>query len=161
MGKRRLKQILETKTGEEDLILNIPHPVLPPRLQEKSQNRNLLLILDTDFQIRARWEGTKRGERMAFTPKAASHLLKEVRRNMQAFSQDLFVFGNFVRANGEHPIDGSKLDDPSSAREPKQAERHEIIVLYDSEEGKKAEPSPKNHRVKEVGGESPLPFFDW
>jgi len=95
----------------------LPHPLLPPRFQDLSEDRNMILFLDQDMTLHVRWEGARIHEHHPLTPGAVNRLVKEVLRNMSKYRKDLEIFNRFVRQNAEQPFEDDRPLDPFRFKE--------------------------------------------
>lgn len=148
MKKKPLAELLEEDCGLKDFHLILPHPLLPPRFREKSEQRNMILLLDRELTLHVRWEGARMHEHWPLTPAEAVRLIREVLSRLTIYRQELNTFSRFVAEAAEQPFEAKRFDAyeeevsvPSPAlRTPQQVSRFFM-------------PS----RVLEMGGESPLP----
>ena len=161
MRKRKLRQLLEEKCGEEDFQFIIPHPLLPPRFRDLSENRNMILVLDMDLTLHVRWEGALSDEHLPLTPGELKRLLSEVNRKITTYRRDLSTFGKFAVENSEQPFEDPRNDPVYSPREPQPAtkeleeDKSEIIAVIN--ESNELVSGTMEEVMKELGGESPLP----
>jgi len=142
---------LERLGGEEEIHFVIPYPFLPPRFRKISQERNLLLCMDTDFGTIGKWEGSHYQEWLPFTPRGAYRLMMEVLKNMRRYAEDCFSFAAFVEENGCIIDSNPGAEDESSRRpdrDPEEIKTEKRIIKA----------SVKIERDQEVlGGEPPVP----
>lgn len=146
----KLKRLLEDLVGEQKMEWVIPHPFLPPRYRKICENRNMVLILSPNYTLHIRWEGARRGERISPTPGEVRRLLREVKRNISKYNQELKVFSKFVDEWAEEPNSDPVKDDPSSTREPRKAE------LLEEDPQTPETFSRRVGSITEMGGEAPI-----
>lgn len=158
----QLRKVLEDKVGEEEIRFTIPHPFLPPRFQEISEGRNMIVLLDRDFMLHVRWEGALSAEHHPLSPGDVRRLLKDVFRRMSTYRRDLEVFGRFANEYGERPFDDHRNDpvewerEAEPAKDPEEEEEDsEVTAEIDAEELR------LSMEAAEMGGESPMPEFDY
>jgi len=148
-----LRKLLEEEAGWEEFQMIIPHPFLPPRFQNLSENRNMILLLDRDMTLHVRWEGSRIHEHHPLTPGAVNRLVKEVLRKMSKYRGELEVFNRFIQRNAEQPFDDPRALDPIRFKVRKLPPAGKIEEKEDTAIEVTARiqlPSP------ELGGESPM-----
>lgn len=152
--ERKLELLLE-EDNDQALEFVLPYPFLPPSLLQHAAHRNLLLYLDENLEVSARWEGSRRGKEIELSPKKASRLLEYTLRKMRAYAVDAFALATFVYENATESEAEVGGDDTSSRREIKLPEEQEPAEQREFPDS--GNPPPPMSR--EIGGESPLP--DW
>lgn len=111
MRASQLRQLLEDKTGEEQLEFRVPNIFLPPRFRELSEGRDLLLMMDDDLTIHIRWHGQDFHEHHPLTPGASRRLVGEIMRYMTKYRKHLKVFGKFIYEYAEQPWNEKRYHD--------------------------------------------------
>lgn len=158
-----LRQLLDDEAGWEEFEMIIPHPFLPPRFREMSENRNMILLLDRDMTLHIRWEGSRMHEHHPLTPRSARRLVREVLKRMTTYRADLQVFSRFFEQNAEQPFDDPRAPDPLRFKEREMPpaskiedpEEHEVVAEVEIEEQLEAERMIELERM-DIGGESPM-----
>jgi hypothetical protein len=157
----RLREMLDEDAGWQDFQMVIPAPFLPPRFQELSNGRNMILLLDRDLTLHVRWVGARMHEHRPLTPGGARRLVREVLNRMTKYRRDLQVFARFVDQEAEQPFDDPRFPDPiriSDKRELPPASKIEEdgAVEISASVSEIREQLEAEHLV-EAGGESPMP----
>lgn len=152
----KFRKLLDRMAGEREIEFLIPHPFLPPRLQEVAERRNMILLFDRDFTLHVRWEGARRGEWHSITPGEARQIIASARRLLTRYRTELLAFEGFIRATAEQPFDHPRFDPPSDLKKlPKPKIREE--GTSDSVTVITAEISAAANQ----GGESPFPDMEY
>jgi len=131
----------------------LPHPLLPPRFQDLSEDRNMILSLDQDLTLHVRWEGARIHEHHPLTPGAVNRLVKEVLRNMSKYRKDLEIFNRFVRQTAEQPFEDDRPLDPYHFKERELPPAEKIA---EEEEDHTIEITADVRLPDELGGEGPM-----
>jgi hypothetical protein len=121
VAKKSLTEFLEEEAGMEEFRFVLPHPFLPPRFQEVSQSRNLILLLDRDLTLHLRWEGARRHKHWPLTPRAAAGLIRDVLSRMTAYRKDMQDFSRFIERVAEQPFEDPRYDAVTKDVSPKPA----------------------------------------
>lgn len=161
-----LRALLEEEAGWEEFQMNIPHPFLPPRYQELSNNRNMILVLDRDMTLHVRWEGSRLHEHHPLTPRATRHLIREVLARMTKYRREIQVFSRFIEQSAELPFDDPRALDPIRIKEREFPPAEPIVEEDDEAVEVSAEVEIREQlegqQLAEQGGESPMggDFFE-
>ena len=153
-----LRKLLDKEAGWEEFHLIIPHPFLPPRFQNQSDQRNMILLLDRDMTLHVRWEGSRLYEHQPLTPRATYRLIQEVLKNMTTYRRGLRVFSKFVEGWGEQPFEDERTLDPIRAQERKAPDAPRIEQEEDKPIELIATLETLLDATSEAGGESPMPM---
>ncbi len=160
MGISRLRVLLEEKATEEDIQFIIPHPLLPPRFREICEDRNMVLLLDTDMTIHVRWEGERMSEHHPLTRGATRRLVREVLRKATAYRRELEVYARFVDRWAEEPFDDDRYEGVRFPKPPPPAVNGAVEEEESVEISAVMDVAPRKAPLS-VGGTSPMPKWDW
>ncbi len=154
----QLRALLEREAGQENLQFVIPHPLLPPRFREISEDRNMILLVDLDMTVHVRWEGERMVEHHPLSTGAVRRLMREVRRNISDYRRDLEIYARFIDSECEAPFDDERyeayrLPEPAPVAEQ---EGTKVPVTEIT-----AELFLELEKARAGGGESPFPDWDY
>lgn len=163
MRKSQLRETLERKAIEEDLQFLIPYPFLPPRFRNISENRSMILLIDQELTIHVRWEGARLAEHHPLTVGATRQLIREVMRNMARYRRELRVYSRFIEGYAEEPFEDQRYEAfrlikklPTAVRDETKKTDMEADTIE-----LKAKLLAGTSACSNMGGESPLPEWDW
>jgi hypothetical protein len=166
----KLRELLETRSGEDQIDFRLPNIFLPPRYQKISKGKDLLLRLDHDFTLHVRWSGLVLTQHHALTIQEAKRLIREVRINRERFSRDLLVFETFIVKNSEKPTEKNRYPLLTPERKVEGAKELEdekfIAEQIEAEVNLERKVSaeiriPSTSEETTLGGESPCPKIDY
>jgi len=163
VGLSQLRTLLEQGVGVRSFQFIIPHPFLPPRFRKISENRNMILLIDQDVTMYARWEGERLERHQPLSKGAVRQLLREVTQRMKDYRRDLEIYGRFIESQGEEPFGGSRYEFPTIPRELDGAEQKKVEIKPDKDNTPKltAYLLMGTSAAEDMGGESPIPRGEW
>lgn len=156
---KKFRALLEKVSGDEEIEFIIPHPFLPPRYQELANNSNMILVLDRDMTLHVRWEGARLLEWHSITPGESRRIVASVLRNLEKYREEIKAFGRFVDERAEMPFEDPRYDGVLEIK----AEVHAnpIPEKKKSEDPGVTVPAETQTALVAMGGEPPLPSWEW
>lgn len=150
----------------------IPNVFLPPRYYDISEGRDLLIEMSDDFTLHARWAGERLWEHLPLTPGGVRRLAKDVLRKARKYQNELEIYTRFTSIVGEQPLEESinhvqrsqekeaqgqekirKKEEKEPAESGAEGEGQEVVAIFHSDE--------EREMALAMGGEGPIPKFDW
>lgn len=117
--------------------------------------------------MRSQWQGEHLERHKPLSKAEVRRLLRDVNRSMVAYRRNLGIYGRFFETWGEEPLEGFRYHQPYSAYKPPIAKSDEpeepepAEGPLDPEEIKASILFGTSAAEDDLGGESPLPDWEW